>query len=700
MAEEEIVQQETGKPVPDIGDYDGEPADTDIPEASEDARTVISIKGLKKSYWIVEPFKTDKGKIKLRKKVEYPVFDGIDLEVKEGDIVAVLGRNGCGKSTFLKIVSGIVEPDGGTVEVKGKVASILELSMGFHGDLSGRDNIILRSQFYGIPRKYVLEHLDEIIEYTDLGVFIDNPVRTYSSGMRSRLAFSVMVNVNADIFLIDEALSTGDMAFSSKASEHLKELVRSGKTVLFTSHSMGSIKRTCNRAIWIDNRRIAMDGPADQVVDAYSRSITESLEETMNLAKGGSSTAQYRLATFYRDGTGVDKDPEEYRRWLEQAAFREHPMAMAELADILVSEGDTEAAMDLYRRAAESGDFDSRRKYSVMFGETHREVEVLRGVMKELAESGYPYDLYNYGNLLYRSALIPSDYDEAFVYVSKASEAGWTEADFLLAQMYRDGTGTERSVQRAEELFQKAADAGHQRAMIVLADMYLEGKYVPMDTEKAFALYLRSAQCGNLRSQYQVATMLSEGIGTERDPEASKQWFARYASTSLNDFRRTAMDALRSRSESREVSIDLLKSSSRSLNTQAMMALSSKYADGRDVKKNKEAAFQLMERAAVAGGSARARLGLMYLEGEGVEKDTSKAFQLFRSAAEYGDGAGMYQLALMYKDGISCEENQANYRMYMRMAAERGNRDAKQIVIKWDDRIKRRKAKKEDQEKS
>ncbi|MBR1452500.1 MAG: ABC transporter ATP-binding protein, partial [Candidatus Methanomethylophilaceae archaeon] len=232
---------------------------------------MIRVKGLKKSYQIIDASKVNESRF-FKKKTEYPVFENINLEVRKGDILGILGRNGCGKSTFLKIVSQIIEPDEGTVEVFGKVASILELSMGFHGDLSGRDNIILRSELYGIPREKVLENLDSIIEYSDLGVYIDNPVRTYSSGMKSRLAFSVMVNVDADIFLVDEALSTGDMAFASKASEHLKDLVRSGKTVLFTSHSMNTIKRTCNRAVWISDRTIKMDGPADEIVDEYSRS--------------------------------------------------------------------------------------------------------------------------------------------------------------------------------------------------------------------------------------------------------------------------------------------------------------------------------------------------------------------------------------------------------------------------------------------
>ena len=657
-----------------------------------DDDVVIKIRGLKKSYTIIDKNVTI-GHVFKKNKTRYPIFDGIDLDVHRGDIMAILGRNGCGKSTFLKLVSEILEPDEGTVEVHGKIASILELSMGFHNDLSGRDNIILRSALYGIPREEVMKHIDDIIAYSDLGVFIDNPVRTYSSGMRSRLAFSIMVNVDADIFLVDEALSTGDMAFASKASEHLKELVRSGKTVLFTSHSMNTIRRTCNRAIWISDNVIKMDGPADDVVDAYTRSINDSFEETLHLAEGGSSAAQYRVSTFYRDGNGVEKDPEQQRHWLEEAAVREHPMAMSDLADIMMSEGKSEEAMVLYQKAAEAGNYEARRKYATMQGDTREDIEELRKIMKDLTSTDYPYDLYNYGNLMYKSALTVEDYREAFKYLNLASEKGWLDADVLLAQMYRDGNGVDRSIEDYEKKLIYAAEGGHARAMSILAEAYLEGKFIEKDNEKAFHWYMRSASSGNMKSQYQVAVMLSSGIGCEKDEEAAKQWFARYSSTALNDSRKIAMDTMKARRIDIDISNDMLKAMSKSFHPQSMVSLAAKYESGNGFKKNTDAAISLLEKASVAGGSPRTRLAEKYLEGDGESK--KKAFDLLKSAADYGDATAMYKLALMYKDGICCEADDQRYRWYMRMAAERGNRDAKDLVNKWDDRIRRRKMNKE-----
>ena len=640
---------------------------------------VIRIKGLKKSYRIIDP-QESKGKLKLNKMIDYPIFDGLDLEVRKGDILGILGRNGCGKSTFLKIVSEIVEPDEGTVEVKGKVASILELSMGFHGDLSGRDNIILRSELYGIPRKEVMENIDKIIEYSDLGIFIDNPVRTYSSGMRSRLAFSVMVNVDADIFLVDEALSTGDMAFASKASEHLKNLVRSGKTVLFTSHSMSTIKRTCNRAIWIADHRVFMDGPAEEVVEAYTRSINDSVEETLSLANGGSSSAQYRLSTFYRDGNGVERDPAEQRRWLEAAALREHPMAMAELADILLSEGDRERAESLYQQAAENGNYDARRKYSTMKGEGRKEIEQLKEVMRELANSGFPYDLYNCGNLLFKTAMTREDYREAFTYLTKASELGWTDSNILLAQMYREGLGVDRDIEKSTGILESAAEHGNTKAMVLAANGFLEGRYYPRDLERAFKWFMRSALTGNPKSQYQVAIMLSAGQGTEKDEKKANEWFIRYSSTMVNDSRRIALDTMRKRHMDDPRANDILKAASMSYDVNSMVTLATRYETGRGFKKNHDAYVDLMGKASIGAGAPRTRLAEIYLDKDSDLYDPDKALELLRSAAGSGDSRAMYRLAMVYKEGKLCDKDTEMYRMYLTMAAERGNKDAKTIL--------------------
>lgn len=652
-----------------------------------DEDVVISVKGMSKSFRILDPSQQQNGKFKKKVYEDFVVFDNVDLEVRKGEVVGILGRNGCGKSTFMKIVSGIIEPDKGTVEVKGKVASILELSMGFHPDLTGRENIFLRSELYGIPRETVKEHIEEIVEYSDLGVFIDNPVRTYSSGMRSRLAFSVMVNVDAEIFMVDEALSTGDMAFASKASEHLKNLVRSGKTVLFTSHSLNTIKNTCTRAVWINDHHIVMDGPAEDVCDAYSRSVNESFEETRHLAEGGSSSAQYRLATFCRDGIGTERDMDKCRFWLEAASSREHPMAMVDLAD-LIAEEDRERANELYRMSADLGNNEARRKYAMSLASESEAIESLRGLLEDLAKSGYPYDLYNYGDFLYSTATGAGQKAEAFRYVSEASEKGWNDADLLLAKMYREGAGTPKDMDRSTQILEKSAEKGNVKAMLQLADQFYMGKFVPKDHERAYKWYLRAALAGNLKSQYQVAMMLSQGDGVEKDEEAAHEWYSRYASCLVNDVRLRAVDVSKKRTYGDARTDIMIKESSRNYHTRSMMTLAFKYMEGKGFKKNPKAGFDLMQKAALAQGSPRTQLAEMYLEGKAVEKDEQKALQLLRDASAAGDAKAMYLLALMYRDGNVVEKDTDLYRQYMSMAYERGDRDAAATVKKWRERKK------------
>ena len=454
---------------------------------------------------------------------------------------------------------------------------------------------------------------------------------------------------------------------------------------------MNTIKRTCNRAIWLADHTIKMDGPADEVVDAYTRSINDSFEETLHLANDGSSSAQYRLSTFYRDGNGVEKNEEERRRWLNEAALREHPMALNDLADILMSEGKTEEAMDMYQKAAECGNYEARRKFASLQGETLDEISELRSVLKGFCDSGYPYDYYNYGNMMFKSALTTDDYKEALEYLLKASEIGWSDADVLIGQMYRDGNGVERDLDRCVQYLSKAANNGNNKAMAMLGDLYYDGKYMSKNQKEAFKWYMMSACVGNAKSQYQVAMMLDSGIGVDKDEEQAKQWFARYSSSMVNDSRKVALDTLKARRGDMAVSNDILKAMSRSNHPNSMVTLASKYESGKGFKKNEKAAIDLMRKAAMAGGPPRTKLAEMIKSQSKSDEYTEESFRLIKSACEFGDSTAMYRMAMFYKNGTLVEANEEQYRKYMRMAAERGNRDAKMTVTKWDDRTERRK---------
>ncbi len=203
------------------------------------------------------------------KKEVREVLKDINLEIKKGETVALIGVNGSGKSTLLKLMTKIIYPNSGTITVKGKLTSLLELGAGFHPDFSGRENIYFNASIFGLTKKEIDERVDDIIEFSELGDFIDNPIRTYSSGMYMRLAFAVAINVDADILLIDEILAVGDHHFQEKCLNKMKELKSKGKTMVFVSHSLQQVEFLCDRAIWLSNGKIRMDGKTKDVLKEY-----------------------------------------------------------------------------------------------------------------------------------------------------------------------------------------------------------------------------------------------------------------------------------------------------------------------------------------------------------------------------------------------------------------------------------------------
>lgn len=206
---------------------------------------------------------------KKNKTEVHKVLDNISVEIKKGETVALIGTNGSGKSTLLKLMTKIIYPTEGEIKIDGKLTSLLELGAGFHPDFTGRENIYFNASIFGLTAAEIDKRVAQIIEFSELGDFIDSPVRTYSSGMYMRLAFSVAINVDAEILLIDEILAVGDQHFQEKCFNKLQELKDSGKTIVIVSHSLESVKKLCNRAIWINKGKMEMDGKSNQVIEKY-----------------------------------------------------------------------------------------------------------------------------------------------------------------------------------------------------------------------------------------------------------------------------------------------------------------------------------------------------------------------------------------------------------------------------------------------
>lgn len=222
---------------------------------------------------------------KRRRYEEREVLKGISFDVKKGEAIGLVGHNGCGKSTTLKLLTRIMYPDSGTIEMRGRVSSLIELGAGFHPDMSGRQNIYTNASIFGLTRKEIDKRLEMIIAFSELEEFIDNPVRTYSSGMYMRLAFAVAINVDADILLIDEILAVGDTNFQAKCFNKLREIKNSGTTIVIVSHSLSQIEQICEKSIWIHKGEIAAKGKTYDVHAKYLRYMSEELQQNMKNVK-------------------------------------------------------------------------------------------------------------------------------------------------------------------------------------------------------------------------------------------------------------------------------------------------------------------------------------------------------------------------------------------------------------------------------
>ena len=243
----------------------------------------IEVRNVTKSFKVY----LDKGaqlkeRLLFRKRSRYEerkVLRGISFDVKKGEAIGLIGHNGCGKSTTLKLLTRIMYPDEGTIKLKGRVSSLIELGAGFHPDMSGRENIYTNAAIFGLTKKEIDARIKDIVDFSELAEFIDNPVRTYSSGMYMRLAFSVAINVDAEVLLIDEILAVGDANFQTKCFNKLKEIKAQGTTIVIVSHALGQIEQICDRAIWIHEGLIKAEGPPKEIDLEYLDYMSRKMQE-------------------------------------------------------------------------------------------------------------------------------------------------------------------------------------------------------------------------------------------------------------------------------------------------------------------------------------------------------------------------------------------------------------------------------------
>ena len=228
--------------------------------------------GIEKEFYLKQAFIDLFNFKKKKKKEEFWALKDISFEVQKGEVVGLIGSNGAGKSTMLKVVSGVMKPTKGKVTVNGIISPMIELGAGFDQELTARENIYLNGAILGYSKKFIEEKFDEIVEFSELKDFLDVPVRNFSSGMTAKLAFSIATIVNPEILIVDEILSVGDIKFQEKSKNKMLEMIKGGTTVLYVSHSLESIKELCDKVIWIEHGKIVKMGKTKEICDEYYKS--------------------------------------------------------------------------------------------------------------------------------------------------------------------------------------------------------------------------------------------------------------------------------------------------------------------------------------------------------------------------------------------------------------------------------------------
>ncbi len=293
--------------------------------------TVIKVRDLVKKYNIYdEPLDRLKEIFSIKKKCyhkEFLALNGLTFDVEKGDAIGILGKNGSGKSTLLKMITGVLTPTSGTLEIEGKIAAILELGTGFNMEYTGVENIYLNGTMMGYTKEEMDEKVQGIIDFADIGDFINQPVKVYSSGMFARLAFAVASNVDPEILIVDEALAVGDTRFQMKCISKMKKLKEKGTTILFVSHATEQVKRFCNKAIWLKDGKIEAEGESSEIVDLYEDFMKYGIRDNV---------ADVRLKDKEEN---IPKDNTEKEEIIDKSVFRvpTNKDTLAAIVDVKIS---------------------------------------------------------------------------------------------------------------------------------------------------------------------------------------------------------------------------------------------------------------------------------------------------------------------------------------------------------------------------
>jgi len=656
----------------------------------------VEVKDLCKTFTVgTIPPKNSKSASKLHRKnfEERVVLDGISFKIKKGESVGILGRNGSGKSTILKMLAKVMHPDSGEIEIEGKTISILELGMGFHHELSGRENIYVKGSMYGLSEKEMDTLIDEIIEFSELDDRIDDPIRVYSSGMYARLAFAIAIKIKSDVVIIDEILSVGDIGFRSKCNLALKDIKKRGTTIIMASHSMNTIERMCDRVIWIDSGKVREIGESSVVCYHFEKDMTDSFESIKASALSGDVISQNNLGVFYRDGKNVIADSEEAYKWFKKAAESGLTDAQLNLGEMILQKNNTEEnkqeALTWFDMAADAGNMNAQIRISEILGENDEDDNwtSLVELLTNLAEQGNTRSQATLANILFNGTGITKDYESAFQWYLKSAESGDPASQFQIGLMYRDGLGIEKDSKKAVEWLSVSANNNYMKARTELAVMFKKGLGTERDLPESLKWYREAANTGDAGSMYQAAIMCRDGIGTEINLKESNIWFNLFSKQGRLRVQNTLGEICRYDTKIADsVAIDIYEGSAKAGNLAAGFTLAILKKDGTITTPDAIMAAEWFKKTSEHGHvGAQIELGNMLLRGIGIERDLKAAFTLFKKAADAGNSTARTQLGIMYRDGIGTEKDPKLAKTLFQLASEQGNKNATLSLLLMND---------------
>ena len=582
------------------------------------------------------------------------ILNGVSFSVKRGGSLGIIGTNGAGKSTLMKIIAGVMEPDAGEILTRGRVASLLELGIGFHSELSGRENIYIKGSTFGLSQKDVENRIDKIINFAKLDEYIDEPVRTYSSGMSARLAFAIAINVDADIILADEIFSVGDLQFKEKCTNVFHKMRKNGVTIIIISHGMGTIREMCDEVIWLREGTIFDSGNCKRVCDHYEKEEGESFKATMRSAEEGNDQAQNRLGYMYREGKGVENDYNGAFKWFKTAAEQGNREAQKNLGDLfskgLGTEQNHEEALKWFLLSAEAGDQGAMMRianaYRDGIGINVDRKNAFKWFM-ELAERGASWSQHTVAMMLLKGDGTEQNVEDAFKWCFQSAESGNSNARYQLGMLYREGIGTKKDIKESMKWLNLSALQGNVEAQVALTDILLlnfgqlENTDLKEECEVAKKQLELLAERGNINAQKSFANKLLSGTGTKQDPAAAFEWYLKAANAG-DSTARSQVGFMYKNGIGTEIDLD-------------------------------EAITWFQIAAEQKNPGAMEAMAWLMMKGEGMEKDLGTAFELFKEVANLGNAWIRNQVGVMYRDGIGVNVNNEEARKYFELSAEQGN---------------------------